>query len=64
MSRVVRYKGHNIFVTGNDFDVVLGKQTLAVGINDYPLERAKQLIDGQFETDLLAEIRKLPPTKR
>ena len=67
MSTQTRYKNHNIVVENRDYDVVQGKHILAVGIaaeGENPLERAKLLIDAEFNTHALLEIRKLPPTKR
>jgi hypothetical protein len=62
-----RYKNHNIVVENKDYEIVQGKHVLAVGIateEENPLERAKLLIDADFITHALLEIRRLPPTKR
>jgi hypothetical protein len=54
-------------VSNQDYDIVQGKHVLAVGIateGENALERAKLLVDADFVTHALLEIRKLPPTKR
>ncbi len=67
MTTNTRYKNHTIVVENRDYDILQGKHILATGIaaeEDNPLERAKLLIDAEFVTHALLEIRKLPPTKR
>ena len=67
MPTQTRYKNYSIVVENRDYDVVQGKHVLAIGISteeENPLERAKLLIDADFNTHALLEIRKLPPTKR
>jgi hypothetical protein len=67
MSTQTRYKNYNIVVDNRDYDVCQGKHVLAVGIaseGEDALSRAKLLIDAEFNTHALLEIRKLPPTKR
>lgn len=64
---ITRYKRHDIIIDDkNNFFVQQGNHILAAGysLNDSPLEQAKNLIDAEFATPLLAEIRKLTPTKR
>jgi hypothetical protein len=67
MSTQTRYKNCSIIVENQDYDIVQGKHVLAVGIasaSENPLERAKLLVDADFITHALLEVRKLPPTKR
>ena len=67
MNTTTRYKNCNIVVNNRDYDVVQGRHILAVGTTaegENPLERAKLLVDAEFITHALLEIRKLPPTKR
>lgn len=67
MNKLVRYKNHNIFIDGRNYDVLQGKHVLAVGFvneTEDALGRAKQIIDADFISTTLLEIRKLPPTKR
>lgn len=59
-----QYKNHTIVVNGRDFDITIGKHTLACGINDSPLERAKTLVDIEFNTDDLRMILSLPKTTK
>ena len=66
-TKQTRYKNCSIIVDKRDYDIVQGKHVLAVGIaeeGENPLERAKLLVDANFITHALLEIRKLPPTKR
>lgn len=67
MTTTTRYKNCNILVNERDYDILQGKHILAVGTAaeaENPLERAKLLVDADFLTHALLEIRKLPPTKR
>ena len=67
MNTQTRYKNCNIVVENRDYEILQGKHILAVGIAaeaENPLERAKLLVDADFITHALLEIRKLPPTKR
>lgn len=67
MSQLTRYKNHSVFVDGKNYDIVQTNHTLAVGFanqDEDPLVCAKRLIDAEFTTFALLEIRKLQPTKR
>lgn len=68
MSTLTRYKNYNIFVDeSRNYDITQSQHTLAAGfagIDENPLEQAKNLIDRDFLTNALIEIRKLPATKR
>jgi hypothetical protein len=64
MAQLIRYKSYNILVDGRYWDVLSGRQIVALGFDDFPLDRAKAIVDANFETYALAEIRKLPATKR
>jgi hypothetical protein len=65
--QLTRYKSYSIYTQGKDYNIVQGKHILACGLvneSEDALGCAKRMIDANFETFILSEIRKLPPTKR
>ena len=65
------YKSHRISIEEDIFEIYRGKMLVATGVEplryeyDTPslLDRAKHLIDVDFETETLAHIRTLPPAR-
>ena len=65
------YKQHRISVEGSIFEIFRGKMLVATGIEPFGyepltpslLDRAKALIDCDFESPTLNAIRLLPPSR-
>lgn len=66
MAQLIRYKTYSIVTDNKDYDVLQGKHLAACGIageSEDAMQCAKRLVDSDFNTFMLTEIRKLPASK-